>query len=98
MLPAEVLVEAAERLARAVHHLLDGEVLARAGVEQLDGGVEEALHPGLGPEPGGVQRPRHRLLPPAEAVGLQRVGRYLVLRHWGNAYPMNGYTVNLLSG
>ena len=85
MLPPEVLVEAAERLAGTVHDLLDGEIPARAGVEQLDGGVEEALHPCFGPEPGGVERPRHRLFSPTEAVGLQRVGRYLRVCHWGNA-------------
>ena len=85
MLAAEVLIEAAERLARAVHHLLDGEVLARTGIEELGGGVEKALYPGFGPEPGGIERPRHRLLPPTETLGLHLVGRHLVLCHWRKA-------------
>jgi hypothetical protein len=84
MFAAEVLVEASERLARPIDDLLDREVLPRSGVEQLDGGVEEALHPGLGPQPGGIQRARHCLLSPAEVVGLQRIDRCLLLRHQGN--------------
>ncbi len=70
MLPAEVLVEAAQRLAGALDHLLDGEVLARALVEELDGGVEEALHPALRPEAGRVQRAAP---PPGRAGSAHRV-------------------------
>ena len=84
MLAPEVLVEAAQRLAGAIHHLLDGEVLARAGIEQLGGGIEEALDPGLGPEPGRVERPRHRLFPPAQGVQLRWFRHCLLFRHQGN--------------
>jgi hypothetical protein len=60
VLAPEVLVEAAERLTRTIDHLLDREVLARARIEELDGGVEEALHPGFGTQPGGVEGAGHR--------------------------------------
>ena len=52
VLAPEVLVEAAQRLAGALDDLLHGEVLARAGVHQLNGGVEEALDAALGPDAG----------------------------------------------
>ena len=65
LLPAEVLVEAAQRLARALDDLLDGELLARlVVVHQLEGGIEEALHAALGADPGGVER---RGRPPGRA-------------------------------
>ena len=66
MLAAEVLVEAAQRLTRALDDLLDGEVLARVAlVHELERGVEEALDPVLGPRAGRVERSGDGLLPPA---------------------------------
>ena len=60
MLAGEVLVEAAQRLPGAVDHLLDGELLAGLCLgQQLEAGIEEALHPSLAAEPGRVERPRH---------------------------------------
>ena len=56
VLAGEVLVEAAQRLAGALHDLLDREVLALGAAHQLEGGVEEPLHPLLGPRPGGIER------------------------------------------
>ena len=49
VLAREVLVEAAQRLAGALDHVLDGELLAGVVLHQLERGVEEALHPLLGP-------------------------------------------------
>src|SRR5438270_2149246 len=52
LLPSEVLVEAPERLAGLLDHVLHREVLTRRAVaQQLEGGVDEALHPALGPHP-----------------------------------------------
>ena len=66
MLAGEVLVEAAQRLPRTVDDLLDGELLAGLGAgQQLEAGVEEALHPALAPQPGRVERPGHGEVPPA---------------------------------
>ena len=64
VLAGEVLVEAAQRLPRAVDHLLDGELLAGLGAgQQLEAGVEEALHPALaahaGPSRANGRRPGH---------------------------------------
>src|SRR5207248_6414252 len=82
LLPAEVLVEAPQRLSRLLDHVLDGEVLPwRAVAQQLEGGVDEALHAALGPHSCGVERPRYSLLPPA---GGGRFGCRLVGGHVGN--------------
>jgi hypothetical protein len=70
MLAGEVLVEAAQRLPGAVHHLLDGELLAGlCPAQQLEAGVEEALDPSLAPEPGRVQGPRHGEVTPSDRLG-----------------------------
>ena len=70
VLAGEVLIEAAQRLPGAVHHLLDGELLAGLGPgQQLEAGVEEALHPSLAAEPGRVQGPRHGEVTPADRFG-----------------------------
>jgi hypothetical protein len=55
VLAAEVLVEAAERLAGALDDLLHGEILARTGVQQLNGRVEETLHATFGADASRVQ-------------------------------------------
>ncbi len=56
VLAGEVLVEAPQGLARTLHHVLHGEVPARLGArQQLEAGIEEALHPVLAPHAGGVQ-------------------------------------------
>src|SRR5439155_17768289 len=82
LLAAEVLVEAAQRLPRLLDHVLDGEVLSGFAVaQQLEGGIDEALHAVLGPDPSGVQRPGDGLLPPA---GGGRLGSRLVGGHAGN--------------
>src|SRR5205085_7312396 len=82
LLPAEVLVEAPQRLPRLLDHVLDGEVLPRLAVaQQLEGGVDEALHAVLGPHPCRVERSGHSLLPPA---GGGRFGCRLVGGHTGN--------------
>ena len=70
VLAGKVLVEAAQRLARAVHHLLDGELPAGLSpAQQLEAGVEEALDPSLAPEPGRVQGPRHGKITPSDRFG-----------------------------
>ena len=58
VLAVEVLVEAAQRLLRPVDDLLDREVGRAPLVDQLERGVEEALHPLLGPGSGRVHTPR----------------------------------------
>jgi hypothetical protein len=60
VLAGEVLVEATQRLAGTLDDLLHGEVLAGGAVHQLEGRVEEALHPLLGPHPSGIERPGRR--------------------------------------
>ena len=58
VLAREVLVEAAERLAGTVDDLLHGELLAGLGAgQELEPGVEEALHATLAAHPGRVERP-----------------------------------------
>src|SRR5262249_13705590 len=76
--PAEVLVEAAQRLARPFDDLLDSEVLAGAAVaHQLESGIDELLHAGLGPGPRRVERSRHGLLAPGGRRGIwKRVRRH----------------------
>ena len=70
VLAGEVLVEAAERLPRAVHHLLDGELLAGLGPgEQLEPGIEEPLDPSLAPQPGRVEGARHGQVAPSDRLG-----------------------------
>ena len=70
VLAGEVLVEAAQGLAGAVHHLLDGELLAGLRpAQQLEAGVEEALDPSLAAEPGRVQGPRHGEVAPSDRFG-----------------------------
>ena len=70
VLAGEVLVEAAQRLAGAVHHLLDGELLAGLRpAQQLEAGIEEALHPSLAAEPGRVQGTRHGQVAPPDRFG-----------------------------
>ena len=49
MLAAEVLVEAVERLARQLHHLLHRKVPARPRIGELDGCIQKALYPAFGP-------------------------------------------------
>ena len=79
-MPGEVLVEAAQRLPGAVDHLLDGELLAGLGARQeLEPGIEEALHPALAADPGRVERAGDRQVPPAHrgvawAGGVRGVG------------------------
>ena len=73
VLAVEVLVEAAQRLLRAVDDLLDRELGRALLVDQLERGVEEALDPLFGAGPGGVQAPRDRPLPPGRLVPV--VGR-----------------------
>ena len=53
-----------EQAEGALDDLLDGELLVGVVGHQLEGGVEEALHAGLGPHPGGVEGTGHRLLSP----------------------------------
>src|SRR5580704_17786078 len=56
VLAGEVLVEAAQRLPGAVYDLLDGEVTARLGAgQELEAGVEEALHPAFAPDASRVE-------------------------------------------
>ena len=97
MLAAEVLVEAAQRLSGSLDDLLDREVLARARVQQLHGGVEEALDPALGAEPGGVERTRHCEVTPTRRVRLGVLDRQFVL-HNRRAYPMLGRDTRSLLG
>jgi hypothetical protein len=70
VLAVEVLVEAAQRLLRPVDHLLDGELGRALLVDELEGGVEEPLHPLLGPRAGGVETPRDGSLTPDRLVGV----------------------------
>ena len=76
VLAGEVLVEAPQRLTRALDDLLDGEVLVLRRAHELEGGVEESLHPLLGPSAGRVERPGDGEVAPAAAVA----GRLL----WGH--------------
>ena len=70
VLAGEVLVEAAQRLAGAVHHLLDSELLAGLRpAQQLETGVEKALHPSLATEPGRVQGAGHGEVAPSDRFG-----------------------------
>ena len=69
VLAVEVLVEAAQRLLRAVDDLLDRELGRALLVDQLERGVEEPLHALLGPRAGRVQAARDRTLaPPASSA------------------------------
>ena len=81
MLAVEVLVEAAQRLARPVDDLLHREVgVVLLGNDRL-GGVEESLHPLLGPElrrPGGAL---DRALLPGGLLDLRAHERARILRH-----------------
>ena len=76
VLAGEVLVEAPQGLARTLHHLLHGEVPAGLGArQQLEPGIEEALHPVLAPHPGRVERPGDGKIPTADrSVGLAEAG------------------------
>src|SRR3954453_18712852 len=65
LLAAEVLVEAAQRLAGALDNLLDRELLARRALgHQLEGGIEEPLHAALGASARRVERARDGLFTP----------------------------------
>src|SRR5436190_1222681 len=82
LLAAEVLIEAPQRLPRLLDDVLHGEVLTGGALaQQVEGGVDEALHAALGAHPGGVERPRHGLLAP---TGGRRFGGGLVGGHAGN--------------
>ena len=68
VLAVEVLVEAAERLLRLVDDLLDRELGRSLLVDQLERGVEEALHPLLGAGTGRVQAAGDGPLAPGRLV------------------------------
>ena len=75
VLALEVLVEGPQRLARPLHHLLDGEVLVVRGRHELERRVQEALHALLRAGPSQIQRPGHREVPEGRAVvGGRRIG------------------------
>src|SRR5205085_11448769 len=57
VLAGEVLVEAAQRLARTLDDLLDRELFVGRLEHQLERGVEESLHALFGPRPRRVERP-----------------------------------------
>ena len=71
VLAVEVLVEAAQRLLRAVDDLLDRELGRALLVDQLERGVEEALHALLGAGAGRVEAAGNRAFAPGRLV---RVG------------------------
>ena len=87
VLPAEVLVEAVQRLAGALDHFLNSELLARTGLEELGGGVEEPLHPDFGAHASRIERPCDRLLAPTLPVTIGGSSCQLALCHHGKAYP-----------
>ena len=81
VLAAEVLVEAAQRLAGALDDLLDGEVLAGVLGHQLHGRVEEALHSVLRAGAGRIERAGDgELTPRGGGVGGRGLGNRF-LRH-----------------
>ena len=71
VLAVEVLVEAAQRLLRPVDDLLDRELGRAFLVDQLERGIEEALHPLLGAGTGRVHAAGDGALAPGR---LARVG------------------------
>ena len=73
VLAVEVLVEPAQRLLRAVDHLLDGELGRALLVDQLERGVQQALDALLGAGARGVEAARYRPLAPAGFVVLHHV-------------------------
>ena len=87
VLAAEVLVEAAQRLAGALDDLLDGEFLARTGVQELDGGVEKALDPGSRLECG----PSRATEPPPARANCRPSDSEFVARRLGLLSPGKDY-------
>ena len=82
VLAGEVLIEAPEGLPRAVHHFLNGELLARLGPgQQLETGVEEALDPPLAPQPGRVQGSSDGQITAPDRLGSGWPCRRIVNRH-----------------
>ena len=68
VLAVEVLVEAAERLLRAVDDFLDGELGRALLVDELERGVEEALRALLGAGAGRGEASRNRAFAPGRTV------------------------------
>ena len=64
VLAVEVLVETAQRLLRALDDLLDREIGRAVLVDELEGRVEDALHPFLGARAGRVEAASDRVLAP----------------------------------
>ncbi len=90
VLAGEVLVEAAQRLPGAVHDLLDREVTAGLGAgQELEAGVEEALHPALAPDTGRVEGAGNRQIPPAHRGVGSRSGGGVV--SGGHRPSVSGY-------
>jgi hypothetical protein len=82
VLAGEVLVEAPQRLAGVLDDLLDRELPVRGGLHELEGGVEEALHPLLRPSSGRVERTGHgELAPTGGGVVRRGVGHGIVHGH-----------------
>src|ERR1700722_14635553 len=79
LLPAEVLVETPQRLAGALNHFLDSELLARGTLaHEVHCRVEKPLHPVFSTNSSGVEGTRHSLIAPC---GHGHIGRRLVCRH-----------------
>src|SRR5207244_9468610 len=84
VLAVEVLVEAAQRLLRTVDDLLDRELGRAALVDQLEGGIEEALNALLRARPSGAQALRDGPMTPrgrALVIGFIRFGLASIRLH-----------------